>query len=84
MDHQRATVRVRYIVRSRHVNNVFSCLGLSPSQSYTSDTIRGMTLTDIGQTCDDVAESVAWMCTRLNPKGSLLRVQHLAFAGLKS
>lgn len=43
-----------------------------------------MDLTDIRQACDDVANDLAIRCTHLNPKGSLLRVQHLTFAGLKS
>lgn len=43
-----------------------------------------MNLTDIRQVCDDVADNLSMKCTQLNPKGSLLRVQHLAFAGLKS
>lgn len=43
-----------------------------------------MDLADIRQACDDVANDLAIKCTHLNPKGSLLRVQHLAFAGLKS
>lgn len=55
-----------------------------PSQAYTSDTICGTNLANIRQACDDTAENVSLICARLNPKGSLLRVQHLAFAGLKS
>lgn len=42
-----------------------------------------MDLADIRQACDDVADNIAKKCTYINPKGSLLRVQHLSFAGLK-
>jgi hypothetical protein len=55
-----------------------------PSQSYTIEKIRGMSLADIRKACDDIADDIALACTRLSPKGSLLRVQHLAFAGLMS
>ncbi|PCG93834.1 Hypothetical protein PENO1_081430 [Penicillium occitanis (nom. inval.)] len=55
-----------------------------PSRSCTIEKVRGMNLTDIRQACDDVSNDLAIKCTLLNPKGGLLRVQHLAFAGLKS
>lgn len=46
--------------------------------------IHGMEPADIRRACDDVADIIAKKCTYVNPKGSLLRVQHLSFAGLKS
>ena len=55
-----------------------------PSPSYTIDRIRGMALADIRNTCDDIANNLAATCVRLDARGSLLRVQHLAFAGLRS
>ncbi|KAJ5096380.1 hypothetical protein NUU61_005736 [Penicillium alfredii] len=55
-----------------------------PCPSYCIERIRGMSLADIRSACDDVADNLAVTCTHLNPKGSLLRVQHLVFAGLKS
>lgn len=55
-----------------------------PSPSYTIDTIRGMCLTDIRSACDDIGDTLAAICRRLDARGSLLRVQHLAFTGLRS
>ena len=43
-----------------------------------------MVLADIRNACDDIANNVAAICARLDTRGSLLRVQHLAFAGLGS
>ena len=54
-----------------------------PSPSHTIDTIRGMFLADIRNTCDDIGDNLAVMCTSLDARGSLLRVQHLCFAGLR-
>jgi hypothetical protein len=42
-----------------------------------------MFLADIRTVCDDIAEKLASICARFNPRGSLLRVQHLAFLGLR-
>ncbi|KAJ5201515.1 uncharacterized protein N7498_006178 [Penicillium cinerascens] len=55
-----------------------------PSPSCTIERIRDMSLADIRYSCDEAADSLAEICLRLNPKGSLLRVQHLAFVGLKA
>ena len=55
-----------------------------PSPSYTIERIRGMFLSEIRSVCDDIADTLAGICTRLDARGSLLRVQHLCFAGLKS
>ncbi|PGH34063.1 hypothetical protein GX50_03119 [[Emmonsia] crescens] len=56
----------------------------SPSPSHTIEGIRGMPLGDIRKVCDDVADNLALICAPLNPRGGLIRVQHLAIAGLKS
>ncbi|KAI9752219.1 MAG: hypothetical protein M4579_005722 [Chaenotheca gracillima] len=55
-----------------------------PSPSYTIDRIRGMFLADIRDLSDDIAEKLAAICARLDTRGSLLRVQHLCFSGLRS
>ncbi|KAF5495493.1 putative transcription factor sol4 [Colletotrichum fructicola] len=54
-----------------------------PSPSYTIDKIRGMSLTDIQNSINDVADKLTAICIRLDGKGSLLRVQHLLFSGLR-
>jgi hypothetical protein len=41
-----------------------------------------MSLVDIRDVCDDVADKLAAISARLNVRGSLLRVQHLSFLGL--
>lgn len=43
-----------------------------------------MSLADIRHSCDEAADSFTEICLRLDSKGSLLRVQHLAFVGLKA
>ncbi|KGO47755.1 hypothetical protein PEX1_101380 [Penicillium expansum] len=55
-----------------------------PSPSCTIERIRDMSLADIRHSCDEAADSLTEICLRLNSKGSLLRVQHLAFVGLKA
>jgi len=42
-----------------------------------------MSLSEIRTLCDDIAEKLASLCERLDARGSLLRVQHLAFLGLR-
>lgn len=54
-----------------------------PSPSYTLDKIRGMLLSDICNMCDVTAESLAAISSALDGRGSLIRVQHLAFFGLR-
>jgi hypothetical protein len=54
-----------------------------PSPSHPIDRIRGIFLVDIRTLCDEIAERLANICMKLNPYGSLLRVQHLAFLGLR-
>ncbi|KAI0013977.1 hypothetical protein F4779DRAFT_625068 [Xylariaceae sp. FL0662B] len=53
-----------------------------PSPGYTVDSIRGVALSDIRKSCNSVADVLEPICTRLDTRGSLLRVQHLAFSGL--
>ena len=53
-----------------------------PSPSSTIDRICGMPLVDIREACHDIAEDLASICERLDPRGTLLRVQHLLFLGL--
>ncbi|KAH8728601.1 hypothetical protein GQ44DRAFT_608737 [Phaeosphaeriaceae sp. PMI808] len=55
-----------------------------PSPSYTIDRIRNMFLADIRIACNEVADKLAEICMRLDTRGSLLRVQHLAFSSLQS
>ena len=43
-----------------------------------------MILADIRRACDDIANNLTVTCARLDARGSLLRVQHLAYAGLIS
>jgi Fungal specific transcription factor domain len=54
-----------------------------PSPGYTLDKIRGVMLADIRNTCDETADSLANITKALDSRGSLIRVQHLAFFGLK-
>ncbi|KAJ5765924.1 hypothetical protein N7520_005483 [Penicillium odoratum] len=54
------------------------------SLSCTIERIRDTSLADIRYSCDEAANSLAEIYLRLSPKGSLLRVQHLAFVGLKA
>ncbi|KAI0864624.1 hypothetical protein F4860DRAFT_501254 [Xylaria cubensis] len=53
-----------------------------PSQSYRSNNIKGVELVDIRDICSSVANILDTICSKLNGRGSLIRVQHLAFAGL--
>ena len=55
-----------------------------PSPTYTIDRIRGMILADIHNACDDIATNLTVTCARLDARGSLLRVQHLAYDALIS
>ena len=54
-----------------------------PSPSHPIDRIRRMSLSEIRTLCDDIAEKLSSLCARLDARGSLLRVQHLAFLGLR-
>lgn len=53
-----------------------------PSPSYAFDTVRGVALSQIRDACCAVADSLAATLVRIEPKGSLLRVQHVCFNGL--
>ncbi|KAE8392852.1 hypothetical protein BDV23DRAFT_181267 [Aspergillus alliaceus] len=55
-----------------------------PSPAYTIDRVRGMPLAEIRSACDAIADRLAAICARLDSRGSLIRVQHIAFGGLKS
>jgi hypothetical protein len=55
-----------------------------PSPSYTIDTICGISLPEIRKVCAEVGDSLADSCVALDWKGSLVRVQHLLFAAIKS
>lgn len=54
-----------------------------PSPSHTVDSIGGVSLTDIRNTCSDIGDSLAQACVSLDWKGSLVRVQHTLFLALK-
>ena len=54
-----------------------------PSPGYTLDKIRGVLLADVRNTCDETADSLAAISTTADGRGSLIRVQHLAFLGLR-
>lgn len=54
-----------------------------PSPSYTLNKIRGAFLSDICSTCDDIADNLAAISSASDGRGSLIRVQHLAFFGLR-
>ena len=54
-----------------------------PSPGYTIDKIRGVSLDVVRKTCDEAADSLAVISAAANGQGSLVRVQHLAFFGLR-
>lgn len=53
-----------------------------PCPGYNLDSIKGISLASIRKSCSETIEALVPICNRLNPRGSLSRVQHLAFAGL--
>ena len=53
-----------------------------PSPAYTIDSIKGVGLADIRKSCEEAINALAPICTRLDPQGSLIRVQHVTFASL--
>ncbi len=55
-----------------------------PSPTYTIDSIKGVGLADIRKSCEEATNALTPICIRLDPRGSLIRVQHTAFAGLDS
>jgi hypothetical protein len=54
-----------------------------PSSSCPADCVYGMLLDDIYEICDDVAEKLTAICTRLDATGALIRVQHLSVLALQ-
>ncbi|BCS13672.1 trascription factor [Aspergillus luchuensis] len=54
-----------------------------PSPSHTSDRIHGQPLSEVRNTCSDIADELARACLALDWKGSLVRVQHVLFASLR-
>jgi hypothetical protein len=54
-----------------------------PSPGYTLDKIRGMLLADVRTLCDEAADSLEAISTAADSRGSLFRVQHLAYYGLQ-
>lgn len=55
-----------------------------PSPSYPLDTIRGVALPQIRDTCSAIADTLAAMSARADHKGSLLRLQHICFDSLNA
>lgn len=55
-----------------------------PSPSHTNDGVNGVSLANIRASCEDVIKALSPICRKLDPRGSLVRVQHIAFAGLAS
>lgn len=53
-----------------------------PSPSYPLDTIRGVALPQIRDTCSGVADTLAAIAARADHKGSLFRLQHVCFDSL--
>ncbi|KAJ6151654.1 hypothetical protein N7470_007251 [Penicillium chermesinum] len=53
-----------------------------PSSTHTTDQICGRSLSEIRNTCSDVAYSLAKLCEGLDWKGSMFRVQHIISAAL--
>ena len=54
-----------------------------PSPGYTLDKIRGVLLADVRNICDETADKLETISTMADGRGSLVRVQHLAFLGLQ-
>ncbi|KAL8920788.1 MAG: hypothetical protein Q9172_004359 [Xanthocarpia lactea] len=54
-----------------------------PSPGYTLDKIRGVSLADVRKTCDETADSLAAISVAAHGRGSLIRIQNLAFFGLR-
>jgi hypothetical protein len=53
-----------------------------PSPSVTIDSIRGVSLSDIRNACQDVAGKLSAICEKLDGRGNLVRVQHLSVSAL--
>jgi hypothetical protein len=55
-----------------------------PSPSYTVEKIKDMSLLNIRNACDNTGDRLSMTCARFDAADSLLRVQHLSYAGLIS
>lgn len=55
-----------------------------PSPSHTIDSVKGVSLVNIRRSCEEVIKALLPICRQLDPRGSLVRVQYIAFAGLAS
>ena len=53
-----------------------------PSPKYTIDSVKGVPLVEIQRLCEQVVQLLNPICVRLDPRGSLVRVQHIAYGGL--
>ncbi|CAN9282600.1 unnamed protein product [Alternaria alternata] len=53
-----------------------------PSQKYTVDTIKGRPLSDIRSNCDRLAGRLEGICNAVVLRGSLVRVQYMAFTAM--
>ena len=60
-----------------------NALQFLPSPGYTLDKIRGVLLADVRNMCDETADNLETISTTADGRGSLVRVQHLAFFGLQ-
>ncbi|ORY04450.1 hypothetical protein BCR34DRAFT_544428 [Clohesyomyces aquaticus] len=54
-----------------------------PSPTYNIDAVRGMKLADIRSICSEIGDTLFAMTVEMDRQGSLFRVQHLLFSGLK-
>lgn len=54
-----------------------------PSPTYNIDAVRGMKLADIRSTCTEIGDNLFSMAVEIDRQGSLFRVQHLLFSGLR-
>ncbi|KAI9705769.1 MAG: hypothetical protein M1820_005017 [Bogoriella megaspora] len=55
-----------------------------PSPTYTIDSIKGVALAEIRKSCEEAISALFPICARLDPRGSLIRIHHIVFAGLTS
>ncbi|KKY30092.1 putative trascription factor [Diaporthe ampelina] len=55
-----------------------------PSPSHTIDSVKGVSLVNIRRSCEELIKALLPVCRQLDPRGSLVRVQYIAFAGLAS
>lgn len=53
-----------------------------PCPAWPLDSIEGVSLADIRQSCENIIDTLTPICRRLNPQGPLVRVQCIALGGL--